>query len=67
MDKKDMVLKLIKMNHNDGLTESELICRFEKEDIKRGLIKAFLEELEKEKRIIFEMEGRSKIYKGVEK
>lgn len=65
MDKKEMVFKWIKMNHSDGLTESELTLHFEKDDIKRGLIKAFLEELIKEKRITFEIQNRSKIYKEI--
>jgi len=67
MDKKEMVLKWIKLNDTDGLRESELTDHFEKEDINRGLIKAFLEELIKEKRICFDMENRSKIYKVIEK
>lgn len=62
-DKKEQVLKWIEMNHEDGLTEAELISHFEKDDIKRGLIRAFLAELQIEKRIEMQQRGRMKIFR----
>ena len=62
-----MVLKWIQMNHSDGLYESELVKHFDKEDIKRGLIKAFLQELERENRIEMIPKGQMKFYREVTK
>lgn len=62
-----MVYEWIKLNHNDGLTEAELTQHFEKKDIQRMLIRAFLYELQIEKLIEMEQRGNLKIYKVVGK
>jgi len=64
-DKKEMVLKWIGLNHEDGLTEAELVQHFEKDDIKRMLIRAFVYELQIEKRIEMSQRGNLKIYKEI--
>ncbi len=66
-DKKEMVLKWIQMNHEDGLTEAELIDHFEKDDIKRGLIKAFITELGLTRQIEVTKRGNMKFYREVQK
>lgn len=66
-DKKEMVLKWIVMNHEDGLTEAELTQHFEDNDIKRMLIRSFIYELQIEKRIEATTRGNMKIYKVITK
>lgn len=66
-DKKEMVFRWIEMNHEDGLTEAELEKHFEKEDIKRMLIRAFISELQIECRIEMTKRGNMNIYREIKK
>lgn len=67
IDMKERVLKLITLNSEDGLLEREVIDLFDHDDLGLGLARAFIQELQIERRIVVVKKGRIKIYKAVTK
>jgi hypothetical protein len=63
IDMKEEVFKLIKANSEDGLLECEIIEMFDNNELGIGSARAFIQELQIEKRIVCIKKGRIKLYK----